>query len=136
MSDGAGDDGLETLLEHLRLARAVDFRNYKRASLGRRIAKRMATVGAADYDGYVEHLRTDPDEFEVLFNTILINVTSFFRDRAAWDFLRGTVIPRSRPGPTTRRSGSGARRAPPARRRTASRCCSPRRSGRSATAPP
>src|SRR5262245_55305932 len=93
MADASPDEGLETLLEHLRRARAVDFRNYKRASLGRRIAKRMGAVGAADYEAYVAYLQEHPDEFEVLFNTILINVTAFFRDRVAWDYLRGTVIP-------------------------------------------
>jgi two-component system CheB/CheR fusion protein len=34
-----------------------------------------------------------PDEFEQLFNTILINVTSFFRDKTAWDHLRDDILP-------------------------------------------
>jgi two-component system CheB/CheR fusion protein len=50
----------------------------------------VAVRGFAEYGGYLE---MHPDEFQHLFNTILINVTAFFRDEAAWAFLRGTVIP-------------------------------------------
>ena len=39
-------------------------------------------VGAADYVEYLDHLQVHPDEFTALFNTILINVTGFFREHA------------------------------------------------------
>ena len=103
--DGDGDDnespdqpaenpGLEALLGYLKRARGFDFTPYKRPSLGRRIDKRMAAVGAADYPSYVDYLEVHPEEFGHLFNTILINVTSFFRDPAAWEGLRRQVLPR------------------------------------------
>jgi two-component system CheB/CheR fusion protein len=91
----------------------------------------MAT--ASDYPDYLDHLQVHPDEFTALFNTILINVTAFFRDPDAWDYLRAEVLPAllaARPG--RGRSGSGAPAAPPARRRTPSRSCSPRRSASNA----
>ena len=88
------DQDLEVLLDYLRRSRGFDFTGYKRASLGRRIHKRMQAVGADSYLGYLDHLEVDPEEFTQLFNTILINVTGFFRDPPAWEYLAGEVLPR------------------------------------------
>jgi two-component system CheB/CheR fusion protein len=90
---GSNQD-LEVLLDHLRRSRGFDFTGYKRTSLTRRIDKRMQAVGADSYLGYLDHLEVDPEEFTHLFNTILINVTSFFRDPPAWDFLSAEILPR------------------------------------------
>ena len=84
---------LESLLEYLKRARGFDFTGYKRASLERRILKRMQTVGCADYADYLDYLEVHPEEFAALFNTILINVTSFFRDASSWEFISQSVIP-------------------------------------------
>jgi two-component system CheB/CheR fusion protein len=86
--------GLEALLEYLRERRGFDFSGYKRSTLERRIAKRMDDVGIGRYSEYQDRLEVTPGEFTDLFNTILINVTSFFRDQAAWDYLAADVIPR------------------------------------------
>jgi two-component system CheB/CheR fusion protein len=88
------DKGLEALLDHLKLQRGFDFSGYKRASLERRIAKRIEAVGVDGYDAYLDHLEVHPDEFDDLFNTILINVTGFFRDGSAWDYIVSDVLPR------------------------------------------
>jgi two-component system CheB/CheR fusion protein len=87
------DAGLEALLEHVRQTRGFDFAGYKRASLERRIGRRMEEVGVADAAAYLDYLEVHPDEFSLLFNTILINVTSFFRDAAAWRYLRERTVP-------------------------------------------
>src|SRR5262249_60057841 len=42
---------------------------------------------------YTDYLEVHPEEFGQLFNVILINVTAFFRDEPAWDFLKQDVIP-------------------------------------------
>ena len=86
------DQQFEALLGHLKEARGFDFTGYKRSSLMRRFARRMAQVEAADYTEYLDYLQVHPDEFTALFNTILINVTAFFRDPDAWDYLRATVL--------------------------------------------
>jgi two-component system CheB/CheR fusion protein len=86
-------DGLEELLIFIRDARGFDFTGYKRTSLARRIRKRMADAGVHEYGDYRDLLETDADEFRTLFNTILINVTSFFRDADAWRFLQDEVLP-------------------------------------------
>jgi two-component system CheB/CheR fusion protein len=87
------DPELERLLEYLKSSRAFDFTGYKRASLARRIGKRMQSVKVAGYGDYIDYLEVHPEEFATLFDVILINVTSFFRDDAAWTYLREEVLP-------------------------------------------
>src|SRR4051794_34509723 len=90
MSDeGAFDE----LLRYLRESRGFDFTGYKPSTLRRRLQKRMDAVGADSFEAYCEFLEVQPDEFDVLFDTILINVTSFFRDPEAWDVIRAQVVP-------------------------------------------
>ncbi|MGW7073206.1 CheR family methyltransferase [Streptomyces sp. NPDC054855] len=92
-SGDAVGEGLENLLGFIRDARGFDFTGYKRAALGRRIRERMGVVGARDYADYRDLLETDTAEFRALFDTILINVTSVFRDPGAWDLVRREVLP-------------------------------------------
>ena len=87
------DGELEALLEYIHERRNFDFRGYKRASLGRRIQKRMQAIGVEGYKSYQEVLEANPGEFAELFNTILINVTGLMRDREAWAGLIETAIP-------------------------------------------
>ena len=83
----------EKLLAFLKESRAFDFTGYKRPSLVRRIKHRMREVSAANVDECIDLLQLQPDEFTSLFNTILINVTGFFRDIEAWEYLRDGVLP-------------------------------------------
>jgi two-component system CheB/CheR fusion protein len=89
----ATDPAFEALLNHIQESRGLDFRGYKRTSLQRRILLRMENVGIAEFADYQAHLEAQPGEFEDLLNTVLINVTSFFRDAEAWEALKTEVIP-------------------------------------------
>jgi two-component system, chemotaxis family, CheB/CheR fusion protein len=82
------------LLEYLRATRGFDFGGYKVSTLMRRVQKRMAEVGVESYADYTDFLEVHPDEFQPLFNTVLINVTSFFRDSPAWEYVAEEIIPR------------------------------------------
>src|SRR6185437_11337665 len=93
-SDEPDSAELASLLEYLKTDRGFDFDGYKRSSLERRFRKRMDAVGVQGYADYEDYLQVHPGEFRELFDTILINVTGFFRDQAAWDFLRDDVIPK------------------------------------------
>ena len=93
MAEAPANGTLEVLLDYLRRSRGFDFTGYKRTSLSRRVQKRMQDVGADTYLSYLDLLEVDPDEFTQLFNTILLNVTSFFRDPPTWDYLSGEVMP-------------------------------------------
>jgi two-component system, chemotaxis family, CheB/CheR fusion protein len=87
--------GLEALLRYLKTSRGFDFTGYKRSTLTRRVLKRMAALkNIKTYENYQDYLEVHPEEFATLFNTVLINVTSFFRDTAAWDYLASKIIPR------------------------------------------
>ena len=89
---GAGED-FEALLAYLKQSRGFDFAAYKRSGLMRRVRVRMQTAGLTAFADYQDFLQVDPDEFTRLFNTILINVTSFFRDPQAWDYVANSVLP-------------------------------------------
>ncbi|NEC85096.1 CheR family methyltransferase [Streptomyces sp. SID12501] len=91
--DDEDNEALEELLVFIRESRGFDFRGYKRSTLARRIHKRMTDVGIRSYPDYQDLLETNTEEFGVLFNTILINVTSFFRDPEAWTLLQHEVVP-------------------------------------------
>jgi len=88
----AEDPAFERLLKFLKESRAFDFTGYKRPSLVRRVRYRMREIGIDSLDDYQDLLQLQPDEFTALFNTILINVTSFFRDAEAWGYLQNEVL--------------------------------------------
>ncbi|MBV9534559.1 MAG: PAS domain-containing protein [Solirubrobacterales bacterium] len=89
----AAEVTLDSLLEFVNQARGFDFTGYKRPSIQRRVAKRMSEAGVESYDEYIDYLQVHPEEFASLFNTILINVTGFFRDPQTWEFLASGVVP-------------------------------------------
>ena len=84
----------EALLDYIKRNRGFDFTGYKRSTLIRRVEKRLQVVRIESYIDYMDYLEVHPQEFVLLFNTILINVTTFFRDPSAWDYLANEIIPR------------------------------------------
>ncbi len=90
----ASNSQFESLLDYLRYSRGFDFTGYKRGSLMRRVQKRLYTLSMSSFGDYLDYLQVHPDEFPLLFNTILINVTSFFRDKVTWDYLSAEILPR------------------------------------------
>jgi two-component system CheB/CheR fusion protein len=93
VTTSVADPSLEALLAFLEQARGIDFTGYKRASLERRFRRRLEIVGAATFGDYIDFLEVHPEEFEALFDTLLINVTEFFRDTPVWIYLQQEVIP-------------------------------------------
>jgi two-component system, chemotaxis family, CheB/CheR fusion protein len=87
------DPQFEQLLRYLKETRGFDFTGYKRTSLMRRVQRRMQTVQIRAFDDYQDFLEVHPEEFTALFNTILINVTGFFRDSEAWSHLERVILP-------------------------------------------
>jgi two-component system CheB/CheR fusion protein len=87
------DAAFEALLEFLKRTRGLDFTGYKRTSLERRFRRRMESVGCPGYGDYLDYLEVHPDEYEQLFETLLINVTEFFRDPPAWQDMQERVLP-------------------------------------------
>ena len=86
------DSEFDALLQFLYETHGSDFSGYKRAPLVRRVQKRVDQLRLTTYDEYIDYLQLHPDEFAALFDTILINVTGFFRDPPAWDRIRNDVV--------------------------------------------
>ena len=83
----------DSLLEFLRQTRAFDFNAYKRPTLMRRVLRRMQSVGIEGFTAYQNYLEAHPEEVAHLLDTILINVTSFFRDQPLCPYLEQVVVP-------------------------------------------
>ena len=87
------EESFEALLRYMRDSRGFDFTGYKRTTLMRRVRHRMDQDGCDSFEDYLDLLQASSDEFAALFNTILINVTAFFCDAPAWEFVKDDVIP-------------------------------------------
>jgi len=84
---------LEKAVILLRAHTGHDFSLYKRNVLYRRIERRMGIHQISKSGVYVRYLQENPQELDLLFKELLIGVTSFFRDPAAWEALRDQAIP-------------------------------------------
>ena len=92
-ADPQQPEQFEGLLEFLRSSRSFDFTAYKRTTLTRRVLRRMQAVSVDGFAAYQDYLEAHPEEVTHLFNMILINVTSFFRDAPVWQYLEEAVVP-------------------------------------------
>ncbi|MDZ8066731.1 MAG: CheR family methyltransferase [Nostoc sp. DedQUE08] len=93
MTSAEKDPKFENLLVYLRQSRGFDFTGYKRSTLIRRVFKRMQSLNIENFEEYQDYLEVYPEEFNHLFNTILINVTAFFRDSSAWEEIAEQILP-------------------------------------------
>jgi two-component system CheB/CheR fusion protein len=87
------EDPLRDLLTYVSQQANMDFRNYKPTTILRRISRRMAVTHRGTIRDYADYLRTNPEEVSELVKVFLINVTGFFRDREAFEFLKNFVMP-------------------------------------------
>src|SRR5438105_4069328 len=92
-ASGLPPDDFDRLLDHLKQTRGFDFTGYKRSTVTRRTEKRLSAVGVERFADYIDYLEVHPEEFALLFDSLLINVTTFFRDPPAWQVLRDQVVP-------------------------------------------
>jgi len=88
-------DGLPAIIALLREKTAHDFTLYKQGTLRRRIERRMkmAALESGEVTRYLEMLRGDTNELDLLARDLLINVTSFFRDPKVFELLADTIVP-------------------------------------------
>ena len=84
--------GLTQILVTLRSRTGHDFAQYKKSTVVRRIERRMLQHDIQDTGVYARYLKEHPAEVQLLFKELLINVTSFFRDREAFEALRKEVL--------------------------------------------
>jgi two-component system CheB/CheR fusion protein len=89
----AWDEDWIRMFKLLRDAAGLDFTFYKKATISRRVARRMAMKNVEKLSEYVNDLKTDPEELNALYRDLLIQVTSFFRDPAVFRALRNRILP-------------------------------------------
>lgn len=92
-ADPGPEDPLAAVLALLRARTGHDFSLNKPSTLQRRAARRQTLHGLPTLAAYVDVLRHNPQEVDLLFKELLIGVTGFFRDPLAWDSLQRTVLP-------------------------------------------
>jgi two-component system CheB/CheR fusion protein len=88
------ENALQEILRTLRVHTGHDFRHYKRATVLRRIERRLQVNALPDLPSYLLFLEGHPDENRSLLRDMLIGVTNFFRDREAFEALEREVVPR------------------------------------------
>jgi len=91
---GEHNEDLLKIFALLRNATEVDFTNYKRSTINRRIARRMVLHKISSLRQYLKHLHENRTEIMALCEDLLIHVTSFFREPDAFRALKETVLPR------------------------------------------
>ncbi len=89
----AAEQAFKHILATLRARTQHDFRHYKRATVLRRIERRMQVSGQPDLPAYQAYLTAHFEEANALLQDMLISVTNFFRDRDAYHVLENVVIP-------------------------------------------
>jgi chemotaxis methyl-accepting protein methylase len=90
---GKTQSDMEKIIILLRAQTGHDFSLYKKNTIYRRIERRMGLHQLARLADYVRYLRENPQETELLLKELLIGVTSFFRDAAAWEQLKSVNLP-------------------------------------------
>jgi two-component system CheB/CheR fusion protein len=87
------EETLRRILAHVRVRTGHDFAKYKRATVVRRIARRMQVTRSDGPTEYYNYLRDNADEAMALLGDLLISVTTFFRDQEVFDALKADVLP-------------------------------------------
>ncbi len=91
--ESKAQSALEKIIILLRTHTGQDFSLYKKGTLYRRIERRMGIHQIDKIAHYVRFLQENSQELELLFKELLIGVTNFFRDQAAWEYLKEHAIP-------------------------------------------
>jgi len=88
------DEKLHNILKQIHRLTGVDFSHYKINTIKRRIVRRMILHKIESLSEYLQFLKNHANEIQQLYQDLLINVTSFFRDAEAAEYLRKTILPK------------------------------------------
>jgi len=94
VSADLAEKALQEVMSLLRSYTRHDFRHYKRATVLRRIERRLQVNRLADLPAYRDYLRAHAEEAVPLLQDMLISVTNFFRDRDAFEALEREALPK------------------------------------------
>src|SRR5450755_4622890 len=92
-SEQKQEDGFKQILSLLRIRRGVDFTYYKQTTIRRRISRRIALSMHGNISEYLNYLKENKPELDILYQDLLIPVTEFFRDPGIFDSVKGKLLP-------------------------------------------
>lgn len=90
----SSDENFKSLLQLMTRSTGVDFAQYKMNTIKRRIIRRMMLHKHETLSDYLQQLKQNEVEVNLLYQDLLINVTSFFRDEQTSDYLKDTLLPK------------------------------------------
>jgi len=88
------ENGLKNIFALLRSRTEVDFSQYRKTTVRRRIQRRIVLHRFDSADEYFTYLKQNPEEVDALFREMLIHVTGFFREPETFEILQSVVFPR------------------------------------------
>ena len=91
--DKINEEGFRRVLAMVKLRMGVDFTFYKQTTIRRRIARRIVILKLKTIQDYQQYLKDNMPELDLLFQDLLIQVTSFFRDAEVFDVLCNKILP-------------------------------------------
>lgn len=92
--EGDASTAISEIFHHLLRTTGIDFSQYKRSTVDRRLQRRMLMTHCETVESYAELLLASSEEIEALFRELLIGVTRFFRDPDTWTGVETELIPR------------------------------------------
>ncbi len=92
-SSSVTEEQVKAAIDILKSKAGFDFSSYKLSTLKRRLARRVDALKSTSVQNYLDHLNHNREELDALFNEFLINVTRFFRDAGAFEFLERQILP-------------------------------------------
>lgn len=87
------NDELELIVNYLNEKRGFDFSGCRSSMVERRIRKRLMATNSSDCREYLHYLERYPDELDNLVDVLTINVSSFFRDTFAFEYIERIILP-------------------------------------------
>ena len=93
LSSEEDDKTIKIIINLIKTNSPLDFSDYKLPTILRRTRRRALAANFTSLSRYLEFLKKNPDELELLKNDFLISVTSFFRDKAAFEIIRKDILP-------------------------------------------
>lgn len=92
-SNVQNENALNEIITLLRTRTSHDFRHYKRATVMRRLERRLQVRELSTLASYADLLKSDQNEAGLLLKDMLIGVTNFFRDRESFEALERDILP-------------------------------------------
>ncbi len=87
------DNDLKHILSFLQDARNLDFSGYRESMIERRVSQRFPFTKCHNYNDYFDYLQKNPDELDHLIDVLTINVSRFFRNTLAFEYIADRILP-------------------------------------------